>query len=295
MIATRDEAVKWAKDRIGASIDIDGIWGKQCVDFIGAYTYENFGHNVMGANRGNTTNAIDLKSIALPEGFTRIQNNAAFIPEPGDISIFTIAPYGHTGVITSANMNTHQSVDQNWYTVDGDAPGDVNGSPAALVTHNYNNFWGVIRPSYKIGATRGQIDAAYREVLERPNGADEGGMQTYLKTGWDIDQVKEALRKSPEFAALQSRKAAEQAAANAAAISLATENERKRKEAERVAAEQKAIAEKAEADRLAAEQAALEASKKAGYTETDRTRDNETNNIVKLIWQFLINIFKGVK
>lgn len=292
-MATRDQAVQWAKDRIGASIDVDGIWGKQCVDFIAAYTYENFGRNVMGANRGNTTNAIDLKSIALPQGFTRIQNSATFIPEPGDIFIFTLAPYGHTGVVMTANMNSFTSVDQNWYTVNGDAPGDTNGSPAALVSHNYNTFWGVIRPSYTTGVNREQIAVAYQEVLERP--ADEGGIQTYLKTGWDIERIKTALKASDEYRWLQERKAAEQAAANAAAIAEEAKRKAAREEAERIATEQKAIAEKAEADRLAAEQAALEASKKAGYTEADRTRDNETNNIIKLIWKFLTNIFKGVK
>ena len=283
MATNRDQAVKWAKDRVGASIDVDGIWGKQCVDFIAAYTFENFGRNVMGANKGNTTNAIQLKDITLPAGYTRIKNSATFIPEPGDIFIFTIAPYGHTGVVVTANMNSFTSVDQNWYTVNGDAPGDTNGSPAALVTHNYNNFWGVIRPSF---TSREQIEQAYWDVLERK--WDEGGVQTYLKTGWDINAIKDALRKSPEYAALQSRKAAEQAAANAKAIALAAETERKRKEAERIAAEQKALAEKAEAERI-------EAAKKAGYTEADRARDNETNNLIKLIWQFITNIFKGVK
>lgn len=141
--------------------------------------------------------------------------------------------------------------------------------------------------------SRAQIEQAYKEVLERL--ADEGGIQTYLKSGWNIDRIKQALRESPEYNALQARKEAERlaAAARAAAQAKADEDKKRNEEAARIAAEQQAIADKAEADRLAAELASLEASKKAGYTEADRTRDNETNNIIKLIWQFLTNIFKG--
>lgn len=137
--------------------------------------------------------------------------------------------------------------------------------------------------------SRLQIEQAYLEVLKRV--ADEGGIQTYLKTGWNIDRIKQALRESAEYKALVAREEAQRLAAAAQAAAEKRRNE----EAARIAAEQKAIAEKAEADRLAAELAAIEASKKAGYTEADRTRDNETNNIIKLIWQFLTNIFKGVK
>ena len=273
----QDEAVAWAKAQVGQKLDFDGWYGAQCMDLI-LYYCAKFGWRPSG-------NAITLKDQTPPAGWQKIKNSASFIPQPGDIFIFTIAPYGHTGIITSANMNSFTSVDQNWFN------STDTGSAGANVTHNYNSFWGVIRPPFTVGATREQIAAGYLEVLERP--ADEGGIQTYLKTGWDIEKVKQALRASDEFKWLQERKTAEQAAANAAAIAAAAETERKRKEAERIAAEQKAAAEKAEADRLAAEQAALEASRKAGYTEADRTRDNETNSLIKQILAFLLSIFKG--
>ena len=130
--------------------------------------------------------------------------------------------------------------------------------------------------------SRAQIEQSYWDILDRK--WDEGGVQTYLNTGWNIDQIIAAHRKSPEYAALQARKEAERLSAAAQAAAEKQRNE----EAARIAAEQKALAEKAEAERV-------EAAKKAGYTEADRARDNETNNLIKLIWQFLTNIFKGVK
>lgn len=273
----QNDAVAWAKAQVGQKLDFDGWYGAQCMDLI-LYYCAKFDWRPTG-------NANTLQNQTPPAGWQKIKNSATFVPQPGDIFIFTLAPYGHTGIVTSANMNSFTSIDQNWINASD------NGSAAAAVTHNYNTFWGVLRPPFLVGATRAQIEQSYWDILERK--WDEGGVQTYLKSGYNLDQVIAAHRKSPEFADLQKRKAAQQAAANAAAVAAAAETERKRKEAERIAAEQKAIAEKAEADRLTAEQAALEASKKAGYTEADRIRDNETSNLLKKLLDIILSIFKG--
>ncbi len=216
----QNDAVAWTNAQIGGSIDFDGAYGAQCMDLILAYCAK-FGWRPTG-------DAMTLKDQYIPDGFQRIQNTPDFIPQPGDIFIFTLAPYGHTGIITSANMNSFTSVDQNWFNASD------NGSPAAVVTHNYNSFWGVIRPPFTQLVTRDEINAAYQEVFGRD--ADEGGMQTYLNTGWDINRIKQELYASDEYKTLQQQKASDQAAANAAAA----------------VAEQKAIADKAEANRLAA-------------------------------------------
>lgn len=138
---TNQEGANWALARVGQRIDTDGYYGAQCKDFVNAFTQENFGITFPG-------NACDLIYDALPSGWQRIQNYAEFIPEPGDIAIWggwNGNPYGHTGIIISANINTFESVDQNWVN------SSSNGSAAARVTHNYNRpaFWGVIRPPYQ--------------------------------------------------------------------------------------------------------------------------------------------------
>lgn len=138
---TNQEGANWALARVGQWIDTDGYYGAQCKDFVNAFTQENFGITFPG-------NACDLIYDALPSGWQRIQNYAEFIPEPGDIAIWggwNGNPYGHTGIIISANINTFESVDQNWVN------SSSNGSAAARVTHNYTRpaFWGVIRPPYQ--------------------------------------------------------------------------------------------------------------------------------------------------
>lgn len=250
---TKEEAIAWAKAQVGKSLDFDGYYGAQCMDLI-LYYCAKFGWRPYG-------NAVDLKNATVPSGWQKIQNSATFVPEVGDIFIFTMAPYGHTGIITSANMNSFTSIDQNWVNASN------NGSAGANVTHNYNTFWGVIRPPFRVGATRQQIEAAYLEVLER--NADEGGIQTYLNTQWGIERVKQALMASDEYKWLRERKATEQAAAVL---------EAQRKEAEALAIAKKAEADrlaKIEADRLAAEKAQIEANEKAQKEAAEKLKAEE--------------------
>lgn len=171
---TRQEALNWAqggwkssqyfRNVRGGGIDVDGYYGFQCMDFVVAYGLILAGHRLSG-------NAITLTSQAVPSGWQRIKNTASFIPEPGDIAIWglgSFAQYGHTGIILSANMNTFVSVDQNW----NNANLTVGSSPATI-NHNYNGFWGVMRPKFDPEPTAptapgqrkvGSVKVAYRKA-----------------------------------------------------------------------------------------------------------------------------------
>ena len=138
---TEQQGADWALAHIGQRIDTDGYYGAQCKDFVNAFTKQNFDITFPG-------NAVDLIYDSLPAGWQRIKNTPEFIPLPGDIALWNSwsgNDYGHTAIIVSANINTFDSVDQNWVSFSA-----TNGSPAARVTHNYtsNNFWGVLRPPY---------------------------------------------------------------------------------------------------------------------------------------------------
>lgn len=69
-------------------------------------------------------------------------------------------------------------------------------------TKDGSGEWGTVTSKNKI--TRDQIASAYLEVLERPY--DEGGMNTYLNSGFDINKIKSEMRASKEYADLQKRK-----------------------------------------------------------------------------------------
>ena len=130
---TRDEAVRWTYNQEGKGLDYDGAYGNQCVDLI-KYYYDFFG--VASYARGN---GYQYATNKLPQGWTRIKNTPSFIPEPGDIAVWTqgIGKNGHVAIILSADLHNFVSMDQNW-----------GASYCKQVRHNYKNFWGVVRPSY---------------------------------------------------------------------------------------------------------------------------------------------------
>lgn len=138
---TNQQGADWALNRIGAWIDTDGYYGAQCKDFVNAFTSENFGVTIPG-------NANNLIYASLPTGWQRIKNTPDFLPQPGDIAVWDAwsgNPNGHTGIIVWADLNSFDSVDQNWVN------SSSNGSAAARVKHSYTtlNFWGVVRPPYQ--------------------------------------------------------------------------------------------------------------------------------------------------
>ena len=131
---TREDAVKWAYAQEGKFLDYDKVYGAQCVDLV-HYYYAYFGKASYA-----TGNGCDFVNNKLPDGWTRIKNTPDFVPQPGDIAVWgkELSKYGHVAIILSADAHSFVSMDQNW----------PRGSACKKVTHNYNKFWGVIRPNF---------------------------------------------------------------------------------------------------------------------------------------------------
>ena len=131
---SRDEAVAWAKSKIGSKIDVDGAYGAQCVDLIMAY------YQYLGVSRVSG-NGCDYSHNSLPNGWVRIQNSASFVPNPGDIVVWTDEGWknGHVAIFLSGDASSFTSIDQNW----------PQGSAVKEVYHSsYKYVWGVIRPDF---------------------------------------------------------------------------------------------------------------------------------------------------
>lgn len=171
--ATREEALNWVYAQEGKSLDYDGQYGAQCVDLI-KYYYDYFGKASYA--KGNGCNYV---SNALPDGWIRIKNTADFIPEPGDIAVWgtELSKNGHVAIIISAGANSFVSMDQNW----------PSGSACKRVTHNYNKFWGIIRPNY----TSPSGNTYYNSYgFDNPSSDEIITEGTFLFQGW-IDAKKE--------------------------------------------------------------------------------------------------------
>ncbi len=136
---TRNEAVNWANDQVGKSLDYDNVNGAQCVDLIKYY------YNYLGVPT-QTGNASAYATNTPPTGWKKIAYYNGFVAQPGDIAVWTYlsSSAGHIGIVTSANTSGMNLVDQNGFT-----------KPAHIVKTCWRDyysgtFYGVIRPDFDI-------------------------------------------------------------------------------------------------------------------------------------------------
>lgn len=132
---TSADAVVWANNHAsnGSVLDYDGVYGAQCVDLI-KYYYVFLGNDAVNGN------GKDYATNSLPSGWTRIQYYSGFVPQPGDVAVWTTGGggNGHVAIVISANASTMTVVEQNWV-------GQYCSSRSNAST---SGIWGVIRPDF---------------------------------------------------------------------------------------------------------------------------------------------------
>lgn len=130
----QNEAVDWARWRVKNPIDWDGCYGVQCVDLIAAY-YSYLGTITPGGN------GCDYSWNKLPSGWQRIKYYEGFVPQPGDIAVWTYSTskYGHVAVIISANISSMYVAEQ---------LGSTHTGREHSYSYSYGTFYGVIRPDF---------------------------------------------------------------------------------------------------------------------------------------------------
>ncbi len=138
---TADEAIAWCESQLGKTLDYDGAYGGQCVDFT-MYYYKYLGVGAVGGN------GCDYATNSLPSGWTRTKGG---VPQKGDILVYT-GGYGHVAVFESTNVSYHQ----NW---GGQYVQKVNRPYNQGYTYNgvTVSYWGCIHPDFK-GSTLIKFD-----------------------------------------------------------------------------------------------------------------------------------------
>lgn len=221
----------------------------QCVDLA-----QDYARRVCGDNSPYLGNANGWWNNFNSGLYAKIPNTPSFVPARGDIAVWGGSlPYGHIAICTGeGNVNWFKSLDNNW-------PWglDQNDHPTAVITHNYNNFLGVLRPKRDINFDQAAYDAAQRAAQEAARIAKEA---EDARIAAEAAKVAEAARIESE------RLAAEKA------------------EADRIAKEQ-AAAEKKEQERIAAEQAKLDAIVEAQKAQQQKWY---------AIWTEILNWLKGL-
>lgn len=103
----------WIKDvKKKGGVDRDGAYGKQCVDL-----YNDYCDRVLGLT-GQTGAACAKKILNnkyVMNNVKRINNTPSFVPQKGDICIWTSGTYGHVAICYGeGNVTKFKTIDQNW-------------------------------------------------------------------------------------------------------------------------------------------------------------------------------------
>lgn len=126
---------------LGKKIDYDNVSGVQCVDLVKLYLDKVF--SIKAGAWGNAKDywlSFDNRE-PLKKKFKKIKNTPDFIPEKGDIVVWsgdisTSGDYGHIAVATGeGDTSTFYTYDQNW-----------NGKEIKKIKHTYFAVYGVLRP-----------------------------------------------------------------------------------------------------------------------------------------------------
>ncbi|MBQ8574507.1 MAG: InlB B-repeat-containing protein [Clostridia bacterium] len=128
---SQTDALNWAKSQVGKTLDYDGAYGGQCVDFI-MYYYTFLGVNAVGGN------GCDYATNSLPSGWSRVKGGT---PQPGDILVYSgtsAYPYGHVAIYESDRSHYHQNVHGQY----------VEKITSFKYNAMNNPYWGYIRPNW---------------------------------------------------------------------------------------------------------------------------------------------------
>lgn len=133
---------EFLEKHIGQAMDYDDVAGSQCLDLTKYYLKEVF--NIESGAWGNAHAWYDnFDNIPnLKYNFTRIANTPSFIPQRGDIMVWSKnlnGKWGHIAVCDGDGDTTYfYSYDQNWLG---------QHDPCNRIKHNYNHVLGVLRPN----------------------------------------------------------------------------------------------------------------------------------------------------
>lgn len=92
----------------GRFLDLDGVYGGQCVDLANAWV-QNLGLQMFYGN------AVDFWEQS-PADFHKVAYGGNNAPSPGDIVVwgYGVGPFGHVAVAIEASAQSFRSFDQNW-------------------------------------------------------------------------------------------------------------------------------------------------------------------------------------
>lgn len=141
--ATYTDVDNFFKKCNGRGFDVDGCAGVQCVDLISKYMTDVFSISNSTLNAKEYWNNFGSYSF-LYNNFTKIPNTKEFVPQKGDIVVWTRGQWGHVAIATGDGTTS-------WFTsYEQNTTG--NHDATKLVKNNYSGVAGVLRCKYLKGS-----------------------------------------------------------------------------------------------------------------------------------------------
>ena len=92
-------------------VDVDGAYGKQCMDLYNYYSEFMFGAHQVGA--GYAKDVVNNPNVY--NFYDRIDNYLEFVPQKGDVAVWLGGEYGHIAIcFGEGDINGFKTLDQNW-------------------------------------------------------------------------------------------------------------------------------------------------------------------------------------
>ena len=95
-------------------VDTDGYFGKQCMDLYNYYCKQVL---ELSGNTGAPCAKQILNNEYVMSNVEKINNYPEFVPQKGDIAVWTSGTYGHVAIcLGEGDVNKFKTIDQNWKT-----------------------------------------------------------------------------------------------------------------------------------------------------------------------------------
>lgn len=163
-------------------VDVDGAYGKQCMDLYNYYSSYMFGAGDVGAPYAK--NVVDNQNVY--KYYDRINNYAEFIPQKGDVAVWTGGQYGHVAIcLGQGDVNGFKTLDQNWLP-----------QQLSEVWHDYVYMAPLVflRPKDQSGMNdpvpQKSIDELAQEVIAGKWGNEPERSKRLTEAGYDANSVQ---------------------------------------------------------------------------------------------------------
>ena len=163
-------------------VDTDGYYGKQCMDLYNYYCNNVLELQNVGADCAKNI----LNNPNIMNNVERINNYQKFVPQKGDIAVFTGSQYGHVAICLGiGDVNTFKTIDQNW-------------QPQKITeeTHNYTYMAPLVflRPkNQKNIITLKSVDEIAKEVINGNWGNGAERVQRLTNAGYNAKEVQDRV------------------------------------------------------------------------------------------------------